>query len=178
MARYADNKGYVFFEEKTYPWAWAYRDYVVRAFNADKPLDRFITEQLAVDQLGDLADSRDRAALGFLTVGDHFSNNVHDILDDRIDVVTRGLLGLTVGCARCHDHKYDPVSQADYYALAGIFTSTGYQAQALHDAGNRQIGPQAEAIATPGARPGRREGRRPMPAPGSSTRSGPRWSST
>ena len=124
VARYADNKGYVFFEERTYPWAWTYRDYVVRSLNEDKPYDRFLQEQIAADQLGPNPDGRTLAALGFITVGDHFSNNTHDILDDRIDVVTRGLLGLTVGCARCHDHKYDPVTMADYYALYGVFRSS------------------------------------------------------
>ncbi|MSU34701.1 MAG: DUF1549 domain-containing protein [Pedosphaera sp.] len=124
VARYADNKGYVFFEEKSYPWAWVYRDYVVRSFNEDKPFHRFVLEQLAADQLDLGGDSRTLAAMGFLTVGDHFSNNIHDILDDRIDVVSRGLLGLTVGCARCHDHKFDPVTTADYYALYGVFRSS------------------------------------------------------
>ncbi len=123
VARYADNKGYVFFEEKTYPWAWTYRDYVIRAFNEDKPFDRFILEQLAADQLDLQGDPRALAALGFVTVGDHFSNNLHDILDDRIDVTFRGLLGLTVGCARCHDHKFDPITTADYYGLYGVFRS-------------------------------------------------------
>ena len=123
VARYADNKGYTFFEERSYPWAWTYRDYVVRSFNEDKPYSQFLLEQLAADQLDSRSDSRTLAALGFITVGDHFSNNTHDILDDRIDVVTRGVLGLTVGCARCHDHKYDPVTQADYYALYGVFRS-------------------------------------------------------
>lgn len=124
VARYADNKGYVFFEERTYPWAWTYRDYVVRSLNDDKPYNQFLLEQIAADQLGPNPDGRTLAALGFITVGDHFSNNTHDILDDRIDVVTRGLLGLTVGCARCHDHKYDPVTMADYYALYGVFRSS------------------------------------------------------
>lgn len=124
VARYADNKGYVFFEEKSYPWAWAYRDYVIRSFNEDKPFDRFVLEQLAADQLDLKGDVRTLAALGFLTVGDHFSNNTHDILDDRIDVVGRGLLGLTVACARCHDHKFDPVTMADYYGLYGVFRSS------------------------------------------------------
>ena len=124
VARYADNKGYVFFEESRYPWAWAYRDYVVRAFNQDKPFDRFVLEQLAADQLDLNGDRPSLAALGFLTVGDHFSNNIHDILDDRIDVVSRGLLGLTVSCARCHDHKFDPVTMADYYALYGVFRNS------------------------------------------------------
>ncbi|MCO6456755.1 MAG: PSD1 domain-containing protein [Pirellulaceae bacterium] len=124
VARYADNKGYVFFEEQRFPWAWTYRDYVIRAFNDDLPLDRFVLEQLAADQLRLGDDQRPLAALGFLTLGPRFMNNAHDILDDRIDVVTRGLLGLTVTCARCHDHKYDPVSQADYYALYGVMRSS------------------------------------------------------
>ena len=120
VARYADNKGYVFFEGKEYPWAWTYRDWVIDALNRDLPYDRFITAQIAAD----LAMPADRAALGFLTVGGHFVNNTHDIIDDRIDVVTRGLMGLTVTCARCHDHKFDPVLSADYYALYGVFRST------------------------------------------------------
>lgn len=124
VARYADNKGYVFFEEKTYPWAYTYRDYVVRAFNEDLPYDRFILEQLAADQLDLAGDRRPLTAMGFLTVGDHMINNTHDILDDRIDVMTRGLLGLTVACARCHDHKFDPIGQADYYALYGVLRSS------------------------------------------------------
>jgi hypothetical protein len=122
VARYADNKGYVFFEDKDYRWAWTYRDYVIDAFNRDLPFDRFVLEQLAADQL-DLDDPKKLAALGFLTVGGHFMGNVHDIIDDRIDTVTRGFLGLTVACARCHDHKFDPIPQADYYSLYGVFRS-------------------------------------------------------
>jgi hypothetical protein len=122
VARYANNKGYTFFEDKEYPWAYTYRDYVIAAFNRDLPFDRFVLEQLAADQLK-LDDSKSLAALGFLTVGGHFMNNTHDIIDDRIDVVTRGLLGLTVTCARCHDHKFDPVPQADYYSIYGVFRS-------------------------------------------------------
>ncbi len=124
IARYADTKGYVFTEEPRYPYAYTYRDYVIDAFNEDKPYNRFIREQLAADQLDLGDDTRDLAALGFLTVGRRFLNNTHDIIDDRIDVVTRGLLGLTVGCARCHDHKYDPIPTADYYSLYGVFAST------------------------------------------------------
>ena len=142
VARYADTKGYVFFEEKSYPWAYTYRDYVVRSLNADQPYDQFVVEQLAADLLDDdghaRRDATSRAertdgaevratqlpALGFLTVGSHFMGNVHDIIDDRIDVVTRGLMGLTVTCARCHDHKYDPIPTADYYSLYGVFRST------------------------------------------------------
>ena len=122
VARYADNKGYVFFEQKNFPWAWTYRDWVVRAFNEDMPYDRFVTLQLAADQMQ--AEPADLAAMGFLTLGPRFSNNTHDILDDRIDVVTRGLLGLTVTCARCHDHKFDPIPQEDYYSLYGVFRSS------------------------------------------------------
>lgn len=123
LARYSDTKGYVFFEDGQYPWAYTYRDYVVRAFNADLPYDRFILEQLAADQLPG-EDRASLAAMGFLTIGGRFMNNEHDILDDRIDVVARGLLGLTVTCARCHDHKYDPIPQADYYSLYGVFNSS------------------------------------------------------
>lgn len=124
VARYADTKGYVFFEEKSYPWAYTYRDYVINSLNEDKPYDRFLVEQIAADQLADRTDDRALAGLGFLTVGGHFMGNVHDIVDDRIDVVTRGLMGLTVTCARCHDHKYDPVPTADYYSLYGVFRSS------------------------------------------------------
>jgi len=124
VARYADNKGYVFFEEPSYPWAYTYRDWVIRAFNEDLPYDQFIAEQLAADQLPLGPDKRPLAALGLLTIGGHFMSNVHDIFDDRIDVVCRGLLGLTVTCARCHDHKYDPIPQADYYSLYGVFRSS------------------------------------------------------
>ena len=114
VARYADAKGYVFFEENNYPWAYTYRDYVIESFNADLPYDRFVTEQLAADRLvGD--NRRPLRALGFLTVGGRFMNNTHDIIDDRIDVVARGLMGLTVTCARCHDHKFDPIPSRDYY---------------------------------------------------------------
>lgn len=124
VARYADTKGYVFFEEKSYPWAYTYRDYVIRSLNEDKPYDRFLMEQIAADQLEDRVDDSSLAGLGFLTVGGHFMGNVHDIVDDRIDVVTRGLMGLTVTCARCHDHKYDPIPTRDYYSLYGVFRSS------------------------------------------------------
>ena len=123
VARYADNKGYVFFEGKEYPWAWTYRDYVIKSLNDDKPFDRFVMEQLAADLLAP-KDVEAQAALGFLTVGGHFMNNTHDIIDDRMDVITRGLMGLTVTCARCHDHKFDPIPAADYYSLYGILRSS------------------------------------------------------
>jgi hypothetical protein len=123
VARYADTKGYVFEEERRYPYAYTYRDYVIRAFNEDLPFDRFIIQQIAADLLPLGDDKRPLAALGYLTLGRRFLNNRHDIIDDRIDVVTRGLMGLTVACARCHDHKYDPISTKDYYALYGVFAS-------------------------------------------------------
>ncbi len=123
IARYADTKGYVFTENRFYPFSFTYRDYVIRAFNDDKPYDQFILEQLAADQLGKPANDESLAALGFLTVGRRYLNNQQDIIDDRIDVVTRGLLGLSVTCARCHDHKFDPIPTADYYSLYGIFAS-------------------------------------------------------
>jgi hypothetical protein len=129
VARYADTKGYVFFEEKEYPWAWTYRDYVNRAFNEDLPYNQFLREQLAADQLPLGSDRRALTAMGFLTVGGHFMSNPHDIIDDRIDVVTRGLLGLTVTCARCHDHKFDPIPTRDYYGLYGVFASSVEPAQ-------------------------------------------------
>jgi hypothetical protein len=126
LARYADTKGYVFNEDRSYPFAYTYRDYVVRSLNEDKPYNQFILEQLAADRLlpADAKDKRSLAALGFLTLGRRFLNSTPDIIDDRIDVVTRSLMGLTVACARCHDHKFDPIPTADYYSLYGVFAST------------------------------------------------------
>jgi cytochrome c553 len=122
VARYADTKGYAFAQERRYPYAYTYRDYVIRAINADVPFDRFVLEQLAADQLGPDTPVESLAALGFLTTGRKF-NNVHDDIDDKIDVVGRGLLGLTISCARCHDHKFDAIPTDDYYSLYGVFAS-------------------------------------------------------
>ena len=124
VARYADTKGYVFQEDRNFAYAYTYRDYVVRSLNEDKPFDRFLVEQLAADKLDLGADKRPLAAMGYLTLGRRFLNNAHDIIDDRIDVVTRGMMGLTVACARCHDHKYDPIPAADYYSLYGVFAGS------------------------------------------------------
>lgn len=124
IARYADTKGYVFEEERRYAYAYTYRDYVIRAFNDDKPYDRFLVEQIAADQVVSGEDKSALAAMGFLTLGRRFLNNPHDIIDDRIDVLMRGTMALTVACARCHDHKYDPVPMADYYSLYGVFASS------------------------------------------------------
>ncbi len=124
VARYADSKGYVFQEERKYPFAYTYRDYVVKAFNDDLPFNQFLMEQIAADQLANENRPQSLAALGYLTLGRRFLNNQHDIIDDRIDVVTRGMMGLTVACARCHDHKYDPIPIDDYYSLYGVFSSS------------------------------------------------------
>ncbi|MDG3006707.1 PSD1 and planctomycete cytochrome C domain-containing protein [Paludisphaera mucosa] len=124
VARYADTKGYVFQEERKYPYAFTYRDYVIDAFNADVPFDRFVVEQLAADQLPADGDTKRLAAMGFLTVGRRFLQDKNEIIDDRIDLVGRGLLGLTVACARCHDHKFDPIPTEDYYSLYGVFASS------------------------------------------------------
>jgi len=159
IARYADSNGLD--ENVAHGNAWRYRDYVIRSFNADKPLDQFIVEQIAGDLLvrqrrnaskheetGDPSASGDAKvdaaphvamtpeeadcfiATGFLSLGpkvlaepDQVKMRM-DIIDEQIDTIGRSLLGLTLGCARCHDHKFDPISTADYYALAGILSST------------------------------------------------------
>jgi len=125
LARYADTKGYLAGNQaRLFTHSYTYRDYVIDAFNADLPYDRFIIQQVAADKLDLGEDKRPLAAMGFLTLGRRFLNNPHDIIDDRIDVVTRGFMGLTVGCARCHEHKYDPIPMADYYSLYGVFASS------------------------------------------------------
>ncbi len=123
VARYADTKGYVFTEERRYPYAYTYRDWVINAFNADLPYDQFVLRQIAGDLVETNDEGRSLAALGYLTVGRRFLNNQQDIIDDRIDVVGRGFLGLTITCARCHDHKFDPIPTDDYYSLYGVFNS-------------------------------------------------------
>ncbi|MEO6740273.1 MAG: PSD1 and planctomycete cytochrome C domain-containing protein [Chthoniobacteraceae bacterium] len=127
VARYSDTKGYVYArEEKQFVGAWPYRDWVVRSLNDDMAYDRFLLLQLAADQV-ESAESPHLAAMGFLTLGRRFLGVTHDIIDDRIDVVMRGTQGLSVACARCHDHKFDPISTRDYYALYGVFQSCAEQ---------------------------------------------------
>jgi cytochrome c553 len=133
VARYADTKGYVFVDDPLFHNAYTYRDYVIDAFNQDKPYDQFVIEQLAADLLPQEADRHSLAALGYLTVGRRFLNDPVLINDDRIDVTCRGLMALTVGCARCHDHKFDPIPTKDYYSLYGVFASA--------NAVDRPIGP-------------------------------------
>lgn len=124
VSRYADTRGYVFTGDREYKEAWMYRDWVIRSLNEDMPYDEFLRRQIAADQLPGSDDPEQLAAMGFLTLGRRFLNNKHDIIDDRIDVLTRGTMALTVTCARCHDHKFDPVPTADYYSLYGIFDSS------------------------------------------------------
>ncbi len=133
VVRYAESSGREF--NFTYPHAWPYRDYVVDAFNADKSYDRFVCEQIAGDLLpdepyGSAEDREDRlVATSILSFGTkrHNSGGMAyrmEIVDDQIDVTCRAILGITVACAKCHDHKFDPIPTKDYYALAGIFLST------------------------------------------------------
>jgi hypothetical protein len=126
VARYADTKDLVlaYGKDALRPYAYTYRDYVIRAFNEDLPFDQFIADQLAADLAGPDLPKWRLAAMGFLTLGRLFDNNPHDQIDDQIDTTTRGFLGLTVACARCHDHKYDAISQRDYYGLYGVFASS------------------------------------------------------
>ncbi len=124
VARYADSKGAIFGEPRQYPYAYTYRDYVINSFNEDKPYNQFVREQLAADLLTDRKDDPTLAALGFLTVHRRLSQSrIEEQWIDRVDTVTRGLLGLTVACAQCHDHKYDPIPTADFYSLYGVFAS-------------------------------------------------------
>jgi len=127
VVRFAESNGKD--RDVLMPHAWRYRNYVIDAFNADLPYDRFITEQLAGDLLpADSPAERDRlqVATGLLAIGaKSLTGNLQlDLVDDQIDTVCRAVLGLTAGCARCHDHKFDPIPTRDYYALAGIFRST------------------------------------------------------
>lgn len=139
VARYADTKGRVYGdrEETQYPFPYTYRDYVIRAFNEDLPYDQFLTEQLAADCLPQEGDKRDLAAMGFVTLGNRFLNNVHEIINDRLDVVIRGTQALTIACARCHDHKFDPIPTADYYSLYGVFSASTEEQVRLIDSPER-----------------------------------------
>ncbi len=131
VARYAETSGKE--SDVVFPNAWRYRDYVIDAYRTDKPYDRFIVEQIAGDLLpanNDAQWNEQLIATGFLAVGPKSLTEQNprqfqaDLIDEQIDATTRVILGLSVGCARCHDHKFDPIPQTDYYALAGIFQST------------------------------------------------------
>ncbi len=130
VARYAETTGRT--RNQPFPVAWRYRDWVIDAFNRDKPYDRFIVEQIAGDLLDGDATEKDsyRVATGFLALGAHDLNELDkrqyemDVADEQINAVSKSFLAMTAGCARCHDHKFDPIPTKDYYALAGIFRST------------------------------------------------------
>ncbi|MGH9766113.1 MAG: PSD1 and planctomycete cytochrome C domain-containing protein [Blastocatellia bacterium] len=136
VARYADSTGND--EDHRYPYAWKYRDYVIESFNNDLPYDRFIREQVAGDLLPTLDPTKDGAqvnrrgviATGFLALGPKAiaqqdkMKMLYDVYDEQVDVTTRAFLGLTVSCARCHDHKFDPILTKDYYSMIGMFAST------------------------------------------------------
>ena len=131
VARYADSVGKT--RNIPFPYAWRYRNYVIDAFNSDKPYSTFIAEQVAGDLMA-AEDAQDRQqkliATGLLALGSMDLNERDreqfqlERIDDQVDTLGRSILGLTLGCARCHDHKFDPIAQTDYYAMAGIFAST------------------------------------------------------
>jgi hypothetical protein len=127
VARYGEDQAHSF-QPRLYPEGYRYRDWLIQALNRDMPYDRFLLAQIA----GDLLDAPDRhenlAALGLFALGPVYYGDSKqlDQYADRIDTLTRGVLGLTVACARCHDHKYDPIPTTDYYALAGVFASSEY----------------------------------------------------
>lgn len=131
VARYAESGGRE--RNSSFPHAWRYRDYVIRAFNNDLPYDQFITEQIAGDLIGGKDDTEKawrEIATGYLAIGTkpvniRDANQFRlDVADEQLDTVSQSMLGLTLACARCHDHKFDPFTQRDYYALAGIFASS------------------------------------------------------
>jgi len=131
VARYADSNGSSF--NPPFPQAWRYRNWVIRSFNDDLPVDQFLAKQIAGDLLPAASQEEqddNLIATGFLMLGSKVLGEFDkeqltmDVVDEQIDTIGKGMLGLTLGCARCHDHKFDPVPQRDYYALAGIFTST------------------------------------------------------
>ena len=131
VARYADSTGND--EDHRYPYAWRYRDYVIQAFNNDMPYDQFVREQVAGDLLPSpdgKFNARGVVATGFLALGAKALAQVdkkkmlYDVWDEQVDVTSRAFLGLTMACARCHDHKFDPIRTKDYYSMVGMFAST------------------------------------------------------
>ncbi len=139
VVRYADSNGAD--ENHPYPFAWRYRNYVIDAFNQDLPYDQFLIEQLAGDLLPSVDDheqnNRRLAATTFLAMGIKIDAEQDqekkraDIIDEQLDTMGRSLLGMTIGCARCHDHKFDPIPTRDYYALSGILRSTNLENRKL-----------------------------------------------
>jgi len=124
VARYADTVGYALAgKERRYKGSHRYRDWVIAAFASDMPYDEMLRHQIAGDRTDPTNEDGNLDAMGFLTLGRKYLNRL-DVIDDRIDVITRGLLGMTVSCARCHDHKFDPIPTSDYYSLGGIIFSS------------------------------------------------------
>ncbi|MCA9117978.1 MAG: DUF1549 domain-containing protein, partial [Planctomycetaceae bacterium] len=129
VARYAEDQAHTF-AVKPNTEAWRYRQWVIDSLNSDLPYDEFVKYQIAGDRLDDATGNDRYVALGYFGLGAVYYKNSDkakaqaDELDDRIDTLTRGFLGLTVSCARCHDHKFDPIPTRDYYSLAGIFNSS------------------------------------------------------
>ncbi len=156
VVRYGESTGME--RNFTFPYAWRYRDYVIAAFNDDKPFDRFIVEQIAGDLLpAENTEQRNEQliATGLLAIGTKSLNEPNrekflmDVVDEQIDVTTQAFLAFTASCARCHDHKFDPIPHEDYYALAGIFRSTDTLYGTGKINGNRQQG-QLLALAPSG----------------------------
>ena len=157
VARYAESSGKE--ANFAYPHAWRYRDYVVAAFNADKPYDQFLREQIAGDLLP-AKNERERAehevATGYLALGAKSQNEMNprqfalDVADEQIDALSQGVLGMTIACARCHDHKFDPIPQREYYAMAGIFLSTDTRYGTASGQQNRHATPLIELPASSG----------------------------
>lgn len=144
IARYAESTGKDV--NLVYPYAWRYRDYVIESFNKDKPFDVFLREQIAGDLLpanNDAQRAEQLTATGFLALGAKSVNEANprqfalDLADEQIDTVTQAFLGITMACARCHDHKFDPFTQKEYYAMAGIFLSTDTRYGTFFAAQNR-----------------------------------------
>lgn len=145
IARYAESSGKEV--DMTFPNAWRYRNYVIDSFNKDKPYDQFVREQIAGDLIPAKEDKQfaeQLIATGFLAIGPKalIEQNPRqfqaDLIDEQIDTTTRVILGVSVACARCHDHKFDPIPQSDYYALAGIFQSTETLFGGMRSQRNRQ----------------------------------------
>jgi hypothetical protein len=159
VARYAESSGKE--SNFAYPHAWRYRDYVIGAFNADKPYDEFLREQVAGDLLP-AKNERERAehevATGYLAIGAKSQNEQNprqyalDMADEQIDAISEGVLGITIACARCHDHKFDPIPQREYYAMAGIFLSTDTRYGTAVGQQNRHATQLIELPATSGLR--------------------------
>ncbi len=122
VARYADSNNDAVNSGIKYAWSYTYRDWVIQALNEDLPYNRFLQYQLAADKIAGLP-TRHLAALGFLSLGRDFPKSEPETVDDRIDATTRGMLGFTVACARCHDHKFDPIPTKDYYSLYSVFSN-------------------------------------------------------